>query len=455
MSLLRTKVDYALPQPVAALLSRLQENGYEAYVVGGAVRDILLAKAPGDYDVATSALPAEVISVFGEKHCHPTGLSHGTVTVISEGTPVEVTTFRVDGDYADSRHPENVSFSRSLEEDVKRRDFTINAMALSADGSLLDYYGGMEDLKNRILRTVGDPKARFSEDALRILRALRFAAELGFVIEEKTSAEIFRQKESLLSLSAERIWKEFSRLICGSFCAPILRKYFDVFTVIIPEIAPMKGFEQHNPHHVFDVWEHTLAAMTYIPPTPVLRMAILLHDIGKPSCFEIGEDGVGHFRGHPKVSAAMAEEILSRLKVDTETRETVVLLVKAHDVPLDPVLKNVRRRLAQYGEERVRLLLEVKRADISAHSLKSAYRLAELSRFEVLLNKTIEEQLCFSFASMEVNGKDLIGIGIPAGTRLGSIKKQLLNEIIDGVLPNEKTALLQRAQDIWNEKQQG
>lgn len=455
MSLLRTKVDYALPQPVAALLSRLQENGYEAYVVGGAVRDILLAKAPGDYDVATSALPAEVISVFGEKHCHPTGLSHGTVTVISEGTPVEVTTFRVDGDYADSRHPENVSFSRSLEEDVKRRDFTINAMALSADGSLLDYYGGMEDLKNRILRTVGDPKARFSEDALRILRALRFAAELGFVIEEKTSAEIFRQKESLLSLSAERIWKEFSRLICGSFCAPILRKYFDVFAVIIPEIAPMKGFEQHNPHHVFDVWEHTLAAMTYIPPTPVLRMAILLHDIGKPSCFEIGEDGVGHFRGHPKVSAAMAEEILSRLKVDTETRETVVLLVKAHDVPLDPVLKNVRRRLAQYGEERVRLLLEVKRADISAHSLKSAYRLAELSRFEVLLNKAIEEQLCFSFASMEVNGKDLIGIGIPAGTRLGSIKKQLLNEIIDGVLPNEKTALLQRAQDIWNEKQQG
>ena len=455
MALLRTTVDYTLPHPVAALLSRLRENGYEAYVVGGAVRDILLAKAPGDYDVATSALPAEVISVFGEKYCHPTGLSHGTVTVVSEGTPIEVTTFRVDGDYADSRHPDNVSFSRSLEEDVKRRDFTINAMAMSEDGSVLDYYGGVEDLKNRILRTVGDPEARFSEDALRILRALRFASELGFVIEEKTSAEIFRQKESLLSLSAERIWKEFSRLICGSFCAPILRKYFDVFAVILPEIAPMKGFEQHNPHHVFDVWEHTLAAMTYIPPTPVLRMAILLHDIGKPSCFEMGEDGIGHFRGHPKVSAAMAEEILTRLKVDTETRETVVLLVKAHDVPLDPVLKNVRRRLAQYGEERVRLLLEIKRADISAHSLKSAYRLAELSRFEVLLNKTIEEQLCFSYASMEVNGKDLMEIGIPAGTRLGSIKKQLLNEIIDGVIPNEKTALLQRARDIWSEKQQG
>ena len=448
----KTKVTYTLPSPVTRLLSRLRENGFEAYVIGGAVRDILLGKTPGDYDVATSAEPSEVIRVFGEKDSHPTGISHGTVTVVSEGMPVEVTTFRVDGDYTDSRHPENVKFTRSLEEDVRRRDFTVNALALLADGTVIDYTGGLKDLKNRRLRTVGDPKERFEEDALRILRALRFSAEYGFSIEKSTSDEIFRQKDSLLHLSAERIWKEFSRLICGAFCAPILRKYFDVFSVIMPEIKPMQGFEQNNPHHIFDVWEHTLAALAVIPATPVLRAAILFHDIGKPSCYELGEDGIGHFRGHPKVSAVMTEEILARFKVDTDTKDTVVLLVKAHDVPLEPILKGVRRRLAQYGEEKVRLLLEVKRADISAHSMKSAYRLKELDRFEKLLDQVIKDQLCFSFASMEIDGKDLIELGIPAGALLGAIKKQLLNEIIDGVLPNEKTALLQRAKVLWESK---
>lgn len=447
----KQKVTYTLPLPVSRLLSGLRENGFEAYVIGGAVRDILLSKTPGDYDIATSALPSEVTAVFGEEKSHPTGISHGTVTVVSEGMPVEVTTFRVDGDYTDSRHPEDVHFTRSLKEDVRRRDFTVNAMALDEDGTVIDYFGGIKDLKKRVLRTVGDPKERFEEDALRILRALRFSAEYGFSIEKSTSEEIFRQKDSLLLLSAERIWKEFSRLICGPFCAPILRKYFDVFKVILPEIAPMQGFEQNNPHHIFDVWEHTLAAMMVAPPTTILRAAMLFHDIGKPSCYELGEDGIGHFRGHPKVSATMTEQILQRLKVDTDTKETVVLLVKAHDVPLEPTLKSVRRRLSQYGEEKVRLLLEVKRADISAHSMKSAYRLPELDRFEKMLDQAIKDQLCFSFSSMAIDGKDLIEMGIPAGTRLGAIKKQLLNEIIDGVLPNEKTALLQRAKELWED----
>ena len=454
MSSEKIHVDHKLPKAIESLLVRLRDGGFEAYVVGGAVRDILIGREPDDYDVTTSAEPREVIQVFGEKFCHPTGISHGTVTVISEGVPVEVTTFRVDGDYLDFRHPEEVRFTRSLEEDIKRRDFTINALALSPDGTVIDFCGGIKDLERRLLRTVGDPKERFTEDALRILRGLRFASEHGFRIEEETSREMISLKDSLSALSVERIWKEFSRLICGTYCAPVLRRYFDIFTVFLPEIAPMRGFEQHNPHHIFDVWEHTLAAMTYVPPTVVLRTAILFHDIGKPSCFEIGQDGIGHFRGHPKVSAAIADTILTRLKVDTDTRETVILLVKAHDVPLDPLMKNVRRRLAQYGEERVRLLLEVKRADISAHSMKSAYRLSELSSFEVLLDQAIREQQCFSFSSMNVNGKDLIELGIPAGVRIGSIKKQLLNEIIDGNLENEKTALLQRAQAIWKECQQ-
>lgn len=442
-------VDHKLPEQIGTLLMKLSEHGYEAYVVGGAVRDILIGKTPEDYDVATSAMPEEVISVFGEKHCHPTGIAHGTVTVVVEGVPVEVTTFRVDGDYMDSRHPEHVSFTRSLEEDIKRRDFTINALALSAEGTVIDYCGGVKDLRSRLLRTVGDPEERFAEDALRILRGLRFSSEHGFRIEKETARAMLDRKESLSDLSVERIWKEFSKLICGTYCASVMRRFFDIFTVFLPEITPMKGFEQHNPHHIYDVWEHTLAAMTYVPQTLILRAAVLFHDIGKPQCFEIGEDGIGHFRGHPKVSAAMADEILRRLKADNETRETVVLLVKAHDVPLDPVMKSVRRRLAQYGEERVRLLLEVKRADISAHSAKSAYRLSELSRFESLLDQAIRDQLCFSYSSMDINGKDLIDLGIPSGVRLGSIKKQLLNEIIEGTLKNDKTALLQRAQALW------
>lgn len=446
-------VDYKLPKEIEMLLRRLSGHGYEAYVVGGAVRDILIGKTPEDYDVTTSALPEEVIAVFGEQYCHPTGIAHGTVTVVSEGVPVEVTTFRIDGDYMDSRHPDHVSFTRSLEEDVKRRDFTINALALSSDGTVIDYCGGVEDLRKRLLRTVGDPKQRFSEDALRILRGLRFAAEHGFKIEKETSAMMIRKKDSLSDLSVERIWKEFSKLICGTYCASVLRRYFEIFTVFLPEIAPMRGFEQHNPHHIYDVWEHTLAAMTYVPATVTLRAAVLFHDIGKPQCFELGEDGVGHFRGHPKVSAVMADAILRRLKADNDTRETVVLLVKAHDVPLEPVMKSVRRRLAQYGEERVRLLLEVKRADISAHSARSAYRISELSRFETLLDQAIKEQLCFSYSSMDINGKDLIDLGIPPGVRLGSIKKQLLNEIIEGTLKNEKTSLLQRAEAIWKDSQ--
>ena len=248
-------VDHKLPTPVEILLKKLSGCGYEAYVVGGAVRDILIGKSPEDYDVATSAMPDEGVPVFGEKHCQPTGIAHGTVTVVVEGVPVEVTTFRVDGDYMDSRHPEHVSFTRSLEEDIKRRDFTINALALSSDGTVIDYCGGVEDLKAGILRTVGDPEERFSEDALRILRGLRFSSEHGFKIEKETARAMVKKKDSLSDLSVERIWKEFSRLICGTYCASVMRRFFDVFTVFLPEIAPMKGFEQHNPPY----WKQLLS----------------------------------------------------------------------------------------------------------------------------------------------------------------------------------------------------
>lgn len=451
------KVDYILPEPLKRVLKRIEEHDFEAYVVGGAVRDILLSKTPDDFDITTSATPEELREIFGEKHWHPTGIRHGTVTIVEDGLPFEITTFRVDGDYTDSRHPDEVRFTRSLKEDVMRRDFTINAMALGEDGRIIDYCGGIEDLKAKKIRTVGDPRKRFEEDALRILRGLRFSAELGFSIEKETSKEIFRQKDALCHLSAERIWKEFSRLLCGAYCVPVLRKYFDVFAVFIPEIRPMKGFEQHNPHHIYDVWEHTLVSILSIRPELILRLTMLFHDIGKPDCFEMDEAGVGHFRGHMKISAEKADEILRRLKVDTQTRETTVLLIKAHDVAMMPVnLRMVRRRLAQYGEENLRRLLEVKRADTLAHSSQSAYRLKELQYFEELLDQAIREKMCFSYSDLEITGKDLIALGIPAGPVIGKVKKQLLDEVIDGNLKNEKSALNARATGIWTDlKQQG
>lgn len=441
--------EFSLPQPVVKLLSTIENHGYEAYVVGGAVRDLLLDDVPDDYDVTTSATPEEVQTIFGEKACHLTGISHGTITVVVDSCPIEVTTFRVESTYSDARHPDEVHFTRSLQEDVKRRDFTINAMALDVHGNLVDECGGQEDLRRGLIRTVGDPKVRFEEDALRILRALRFASEHGFAIEENTAREILAQKDALARLSAERIWKEFSRLLCGMYCVPILRRYFDVFTVFIPELAPMQGFDQRNPHHIYDVWEHTLVSVISVRAELILRLTMLLHDIGKPTCFTTDADGVGHFLGHMRISAEMADGILRRLKVDNETRETTVLLIKAHDVAMTPVsIRIIRRRLAQYGETNLRRLLEVKRADTMAHSPKSAYRLIELNHFEELLDKVLAEKMCFSYDELAITGKDLIRIGMKPGVGIGQVKKQLLDEVIDGQLQNEKEILLARAQEL-------
>lgn len=440
---------YIVPSKLRGLLEKLESRGFEAYIVGGAVRDIFLGKDPFDFDVTTSATPSEIMEVFGEEHCHPTGIAHGTVTVVWEGEPVEVTTFRIDGEYSDARHPENVVFTRNLQEDVKRRDFTINALALSKDSVLTDHCGGLDDLEKGEIRAVGDPKVRFEEDALRILRALRFAAQLGFSIEKATEEQIFLQKESLSLLSAERVWQELGKLYCGEKATDILRRYADVIAVVIPELMPMVGCEQHNPHHIYDVWEHSLVAMDCVPKDDlVLRVTMLLHDIAKPVCFTMDENGVGHFYGHQKKGADMADAILQRLKVDNETRETVVTLVKIHDSTLDPDLRIVRRRLNQYGEVLLRKLIAVKRADIAAHSGLSLYRISEIDAFEALMEQVIRESMCFSFSDMKIDGKDLIGIGIPSGPLIGEIKKQLLDDIIDEVVPNEKEPLLLRAQAL-------
>ena len=300
-----------VPQPVREMLALLRESGHTPYLVGGCVRDLLRGAEPDDYDMTSDARPEEVMALFGAD-AHPTGLMHGTVTLVRGGFAVEHTTERCDGAYRDSRHPESVRFTGSIEEDLARRDFTVNAIALSADGRLVDPFGGQADLRAGVLRCVGDPARRFGEDALRILRLLRFASVLGFSVEENTARAARERRDGLRAIAHERVCAELNKLLCGEHAAAVLLEYPDILGVVLPEILPCVGFDQRNPHHCYDVWEHTARAVGAAPPTRVLRWTMLLHDLGKPKCFTQDANGIGHFYGHTAVSAEMAEEIMAR-----------------------------------------------------------------------------------------------------------------------------------------------
>lgn len=431
-----------LPEQVNTVLRRLREAGYAAYAVGGCVRDRLMGAAPTDYDVATAALPEQVASMFAGDRAVGTGMKHGTVTVLLDAMPIEVTTFRVDGDYADARHPDAVAFTPSLAEDLARRDFTINAMAWSAESGVIDPFGGQADLQSRLIRCVGDPDARFTEDALRILRALRFASVLGFAIEERTAAALRRNRERLKKISAERVASELCKLICGTDVRRILLDYTDVLGVVLPELLPMRGLDQRNVHHIYDVLEHTAVAVERVPPEPILRWAALLHDSGKPACFTLDENGTGHFYGHPKESARLADAALRRLKKDTETRERVVRLVQYHDTQIGPAEKPVKRALHQFGPETFFQLLALKRADNLAQSPEYRDRQAYYDEVERLARDILERKDCFSLKDLAVRGGDLIAAGMAPGKDLGAALQTLLNAVIDGKAENEKEALL-------------
>jgi len=439
------------PSYVRYGLDSLAKNGYEAYVIGGAVRDLLLGKTPSDYDVTTNATPEEVERVFGKENCVETGMLHGTVTLVVDHHVLEITTYRVDGLYMDGRHPTEVSYTKSLQEDVKRRDFTMNALAMSVDGRIIDFVEGQKDLENHIIRAVGDAGRRFTEDALRILRALRFASQLGFEIEEETRKAIFAHKEKLLALKGERIRAEWDKLLCGEFAHVILDEYYDVITVIFPELRAMKGFLQYNPHHIYDVWEHTLVAVDHVPANAVLKITMIFHDCGKPDCFRMDEQGVGHFLGHQKKSADMAKGVVERLKYDRDTKEKVLFLIAHHDCELIPTKNVARRRLGQYGEEYLRLLLSVKRADMAAHSEKSAYRFDEIAAFEKQLDAIIAAGDCVNVNSLAISGNDLMDLGMKPGPEIGRIKNMLLEAIINDEVANEKDALVAKATDIIRE----
>ena len=432
-----------IPEYVQKVLVTLEQAGYEAWCVGGCVRDSLLGRYPDDWDVTTSALPEETIAVFAG-HAVPTGLQHGTVTVRSDHKSVEVTTYRVDGAYLDHRRPDSVTFTRSLEEDLQRRDFTVNAMALGLSGEVKDPFGGQEDLRSGVLRCVGDPDRRFGEDALRILRGLRFAAVLGFEIEKKTAESIHRNRELLREIAAERIQTELLKLLSGPFAVNVLRAYPDVIGVFWPEILPMVGFDQRNHHHCYDVWEHTLHAFETTPEDAVLRCAVLLHDIGKPQCFTTDEAGVGHFYGHGNLSRELADQMLRRLKCSTDFRETVVRLVDWHDRMVSPTEKGVKKALRRLGEQDLRRLIAVKRADNLGQAPEFRSRQQELDLGERILEQLLEEDACFSLKQLKINGHDLLRLGFK-GPAIGDTLESLLDSVVNGELPNEREVLLESA----------
>ncbi len=441
-----------IPSQVEFIIQKLTAMGYEAYLVGGCVRDSILGLSPNDWDITTSALPDEIKSTLNDCKLIETGVKHGTITALIDQVPVEVTTYRVDGKYSDNRHPDEVRFTHSLKEDLARRDFTINALAYNHSDGMIDCFGGAEDILNKQIRCVGDPTLRFQEDGLRILRALRFSSVLSFTIEKNTSASVLKSCDLLDNIARERINCEFTKLLCGKKAENVLRDYRLVIEQFLPEISPMAGFEQHNPYHIYDVWEHTLKSVGNIEATPVLRLTMLLHDIGKPYCYTQDEKGVGHFYGHGEKSTEMAQKILERLKYDSVTIDTVTELVKLHDLPLSAEEKLIRHRLNQLGQKKLRLLLKVKAADAKAQNPIYGSRLGELHEIETVVDDIIARSLCFSLKDLQVDGADIISLGIPKGPQIGRMLSALLDAVIDGKCKNQFSDLMSYAQAMKDSK---
>ena len=440
-----------IPTKVRAVLLRLQEKGFAAYAVGGCVRDSLLGQCPADWDLCTNARPEETESCFDR--CVLTGAKYGTVTVIEEGETYEITTFRAEASYADSRHPDAVEFLLDLEGDLSRRDFTINAMAADADGNVTDLFGGMEDLQNKQIRCVGVAAERFSEDALRILRALRFASRLDFTIEAQTAQAIHDAKNGLTRVAAERLRKELSSLLVGQRAAALLEDYADVLCLLLPELEPCVGFLQHNPHHKYDVFRHSLRVLDLVPKTEPLRLAALLHDVGKPPCFFADEAGIGHFYGHEKQSAELCRSALRRLRYDNHTIDYVTKLVEHHDFCVTTP-KSLRRLLAKLGEPLLRDLFALRRADaLGTGTAEEAQVEAQIEQYLAWLKEILEVERCLSLKDLAIRGDDLLRMGIPEGQKVGLLLHRLFEEVLEERLPNEREALVNFIQEYKNKSE--
>ncbi|MBR3704681.1 MAG: HD domain-containing protein, partial [Oscillospiraceae bacterium] len=432
------------PERVKQILEKLESAGYEAWCVGGAVRDLLLGREPGDWDVTTNALPETVMELFAP-NAVATGLQHGTVTV-GGGRGVEITTYRRDGEYLDNRRPESVEFTTSLREDLARRDYTINAIAMDLRGNFCDPWGGQEDLTRGIIRAVGDPASRFGEDALRIMRGLRFAARLGFSIEEQTSEAIHRCAPLLKNIAVERLYVEMTGLLCGQCAAQVLLEYPDVLGVFLPEILPCVGFDQRSKYHIYDVWEHTARSVEAVKNEPILRWTMLMHDLGKPDTFTVDENGAGHFYGHFRESVRKAKAIMDRLRFDNRSKQQILTLVERHDSELALTDRAVRRNLSRYGEETLRLLLAVKRADNLAQSPEYRGRQELIDQWEQLLGVELASGSCFSLGQLAIKGNDLLELGM-RGKQIGETLEEMLSLVIDEKLPNDRAVLIEYAKE--------
>lgn len=440
-------MSFVLPQPIQTALQRLTNAGYEAFLVGGSVRDLLRGTVPEDYDITTSATPAQMQAVFAGERVIETGLKHGTLTVLLAELPIEITTYRVDAEYTDHRHPDKVVFTRSLTEDLARRDFTINAMAYHPTKGLVDPFGGQIDLENEMLRSVGEADRRFTEDALRILRGLRFSSVLGFAIESDTAAAMVRQKHLLCHVSAERVAVELKKLLCGKRVQEILCRYAEVLSVVLPELGAMVGFDQKSPYHCYDLMTHTAVTVAHIPPEPALRLAALLHDIGKPDCFTVDESGIGHCYGHAARSAEMADAICHRLKLDRATTERVVRLVHRHDRQIEPTERAIHRALSELTPDGFFDLLTLRRADTAAKASEFSERIEQIDGLERLARNILAQKPCLSVRDLAVDGTDLMAVGIAQGKEMGRLLSLLLKAVIEGTVENEKTALLRYLDD--------
>ncbi len=443
-----------LPTDVRYICDKLENAGYEAYAVGGCVRDSLLGVTPKDWDITTSALPEDVKKIFGRTI--DTGLQHGTVTVMRGGTGYEVTTYRIDGDYGDGRHPDNVRFTSKLEEDLCRRDFTINAMAYNERDGLVDLFGGCEDLEKGIIRSVGRAEERFGEDALRMMRAIRFSARLGFAIDDEIIRAIDKLHDNLKAVSAERITTELIGIICSDHPDRIRIAYETGLTsVFFPEFDKAMETPQKHIHHKYDVGDHIIESMKSIAPDKVRRLSMLLHDIGKPETLRIDENGITHFKGHCEVGAEMGRQILRRWKLDNNTVDSVVKMIRYHDYgnDLKPTPKNVRRAIAKIGKDLYPMYIEVKHADTLAQSdYMKEEKLAELKEWKMLYDEIISKGECVEIRDLAIGGNDLMEEGFKPGPEIGRILNELLKEVIDDPAMNTKEILISRAKSISNEK---
>ena len=434
-------IDIKIPDYAAELMKVLEQAGYETWCVGGCVRDAAMGVAPHDWDLCTSAMPQEMIEVFRGYKTIPTGLKHGTLTVLNGGEMVEITTYRCDGDYLDHRRPESVTFVRDIRNDLERRDLTINAMCLDLRGNIYDPFGGMKDIEDKLLRCVGDPRRRFDEDALRILRVVRFAAKTGFSADKETIAAALEMRATLDYVSKERILSELRSMLVQPYAGESLRRYRDIIAQVLPEVEPCFDLRQNNPHHCYDVWEHITRSVDNIMPDPTLRMVMLLHDIGKPAKHTTDANGIDHFKLHQLASADMAGDILRRLKSDTASRKRIVALVAEHDNRIPAQMKSVKRFISKYDYDFYSDWIKVRRADTLAQSdYFRAEKLAELDELERIGNMLRESDACLKITDLGIGGNELMELGC-RGRQIGEMLKELLAEVIEERLENNAREL--------------